>query len=116
MPATPRGVYVMSVTDGSPAADAGLVGGSQDTSVVLTVGRRAVQFLQSGGDLIIAVDGQPVSKMDDLLLYLEERGTPGKTASVTVLHNGKQRTVTVTLGVRPDESTLWSQGNQEPQA
>jgi 2-alkenal reductase len=116
IPAETRGVYVMNVTAGGPADDAGLAGGSEDTSVVLTVGRRSVQYLQSGGDLITAVDGQLLTKMDDLLLYLEESGAPGKSTRLTVLRDGDLRAVTVTLGVRPAESTLWSQGNQEPQA
>ena len=83
-----RGVYVMDVAAGAPATVAGVRGGTQDTNVVLSVGRRSVLYLPAGGDLITAIDGQPVTKMDDLLLYLELHGTPGQTAQLTVLRGG----------------------------
>jgi S1-C subfamily serine protease len=56
--------------------------------------------------------------MDDLLLYLEEYGTPGQQVNLTVLRNGKTLQLTVTLGVRPDQSSLQRQfgGSLEPQA
>ena len=116
--ASARGIYVMDAAAGGPAAQAGLQGGSQDTNVVLSVSRRSALYLPRGGDLITAIDGQPLTKMDDLLLYLEEHGTPGQKATLSVLHNGKQLRLTVTLGVRPDQSSLQQQfgGSQEPQA
>src|SRR5450759_3988918 len=115
---TARGIYVMDAAAGGPAAQAGLHGGSQNTDVILSVGRRSALYLPRGGDLITAIDGQPLTKMDDLLLYLEEHGTPGQKATLSVLHNGKQLRLTVTLGVRPDQSSLQQQfgGSQEPQA
>jgi S1-C subfamily serine protease len=116
LPASARGVYVMDVSSGSPAETAGLRGGSQATNVALSVNRRNVLYLPSGGDLITAIDGQQLTKMDDLLLYLELHGTPRQAAQLTVLRDGKEQKITITLGVRPDQSALYSRGNGEPQA
>jgi S1-C subfamily serine protease len=115
---TARGIYVMDAAAGGPAAQAGLHGGSQNTDVILSVGRRSALYLPNGGDLITAIDGRPLMKMDDLLLYLEEYGIPGQKATLSVLRNGKQLQLSVTLGVRPDQSSLQQQfgGSQEPQA
>ena len=116
LPANARGVYVMDVSNASPVEAAGLRGGSQATDVVLSVSRRSALFLPSGGDLITSIDGQRLTKMDDLLLYLELHGSPGQAVQLTVLRDGKEQTIGVTLGVRPDQSTLYSRGNGEPQA
>ncbi len=116
LPADSKGVYVMDATGNGPADRAGVRGGTQETNVVLSVGRRSIVYLPAGGDLLTAMDGQPLTKMDDLLQYLEQHGTPGQKAKLTIVRNGKQQIVTVTLGVRPDESTLRARGNGEPQA
>jgi 2-alkenal reductase len=118
LPVSSRGIYVMDAAQGGPAAQAGVQGGTQNTDVVLQAMRRSALYLPSGGDLITAIDGQPLAKMDDLLLYLEEYGTPGQQVNLTVLRNGKALQLTVTLGVRPDQSSLQQQfgGSMEPQA
>lgn len=56
-----KGVYVTDVMPGSPADNAGLLGGSRPTTI---------SELQAGGDLIIAVDGIPVNNFDDFIGYL----------------------------------------------
>ena len=105
LPANAKGVYVLSVDAGGPAQHAGLQAGNRDTSIVLGVTRRTVSYLQSGGDVITAVDGQPVTKMEDILIYLEEKTSPGQAVKLTVLKDGKQQqTVTLTLGVRSDQT------------
>ena len=105
LPADVRGVYVEQVTPGAPAALAGLHAGSNDTSVLLGQANSGPVYLQSGGDLITAVDGQPVTKMDDLLMYLEEQTSPGQAVKLTVLRSGgQQATLTVTLEARPAQA------------
>ena len=105
MPADARGAYVMGVVRGGPAASAGLRAGSTDTSIVLGADQTGVTYLQSGGDLITAVDGTTIKTMDDLLIYLEENTSPGQTVKLNVLRSGgAQATVTVTLGSRPDQT------------
>jgi S1-C subfamily serine protease len=59
-------------------------------------------YLQSGGDLITAIDGQPVRRFDDLLVYLESNKSPGDEVQLTILRpNEGEQTVTLTLGERP---------------
>ena len=86
------GAYIASVTPGSPADQAGLRGGSIETSV---------PNLLAGGDLIVAVDGRPVRVFGDMLGYLVTNKSPGDTVVMTILRDGEQKEVTVTLGKRP---------------
>jgi len=86
------GAYVTSVTPGSPADQAGVRAGTQATSI---------QGLEAGGDLIIAIDGQPVLHFDDLLKYLFNNKSPGETVVFSVLRGDQQVDLTLTLGKRP---------------
>ncbi len=86
------GAYVTQVVPGSPADKAGLRGGSRPTSI---------EGLQAGGDLIIAIDGRPVKRFDDLLRYLFNHKSPGDTVVLTVLRGDEQIDIQVTLGKRP---------------
>jgi len=90
-----RGAQVMEVTANSPAAQAGLRGS----------GNRQVQFqgqsIPAGGDVIIAIDSQPVRKSDDLISYLTRSTRVGQTVQLTILRDGQQQTVSVKLAARP---------------
>jgi 2-alkenal reductase len=86
------GAYVTNVTPGGPADNAGIRGGAQPT---------AIELLLAGGDIITAIDGQPVSTFDDLLSYLTTNKSPGDTVVLTVLRDGESMDITVTLGKRP---------------
>jgi 2-alkenal reductase len=57
---------------------------------------------QSGGDLIVAVDGKPVLLFDDLMRYLVLHKSPGDTISLTVLRGDQKVDITLTLGARPE--------------
>lgn len=85
------GAYVVQVVPGSPAEKAGLRGGSRETEI---------PGLLAGGDLIIAIDGQPVRRFDDLLKYLINHKQPGDDVVFTVLRDGEEVEVTVRLGSR----------------
>jgi 2-alkenal reductase len=89
---TYTGAYVLDVAPGGPADQAGVQGGSQPTSF---------ENLQAGGDVITAIDGQPVNTFDDLLGYLTTNKSPGDTAVLTILRDGESVDITVTLGERP---------------
>lgn len=89
---TYTGAYVTTVSPGGPAAQAGIRGGSQPTSL---------GNLQAGGDVITAIDGQPVGTFDQLLSYLTINKSPGDTVVLTLLREGQTMDVTVTLGARP---------------
>ena len=89
---TYTGAYVTNVTPGGPADQAGIQGGSQPTNL---------ENVQAGGDIITAIDGQPVATFDDLLGYLTTNKSPGDNVVLTVLRGGQSMDVTVTLGARP---------------
>lgn len=86
------GAYITQVTPGGPADQAGLVGGSKQTDI---------QGLFSGGDLIVAVDGNPVIVYGDLISYVINEKSPGDQIQLTIIRNGKEMEVPLTLGKRP---------------
>jgi S1-C subfamily serine protease len=104
-PANAKGVYITGLLPGGPAANAGLQAGSQNTSVLLGTDQFGQPtYLQSGGDLLTAVNGHSLKNIDDLLNYLEDNASAGQTVQFTVLRSGgQQQTVNVTLGARPQQ-------------
>jgi len=89
---TYTGAYVTNVTPGGPADQAGIQGGSQPTNL---------ENVQAGGDIITAIDGQPIATFDELLGYLTTNKSPGESVVLTVLRGDQSMDVTVTLGARP---------------
>jgi putative serine protease PepD len=89
----PQGVGIVSVQRGSPAAKAGLQGGTGNTDV-------GGQAFATGGDVITAVDGTPVRTAEDLSAAIADH-EPGDTVTLTVYRDGLSQSVEVTLGVRP---------------
>ena len=53
-----------------------------------------------GGDLIVAVDGKELTREHDLADEISGHGA-GEKVALTVLRDGKRRTITVELGRRP---------------
>ncbi len=88
----PVGAYVLQTTTNGPAQKAGLRGGTTDSSI---------PGLPLGGDLIIAVDGQPVRVFADLLAYLMKQKSPGESITLTVIRENQQQEVQITLEKRP---------------
>jgi 2-alkenal reductase len=86
------GAYVTSITAGGPAELAGLIGAHTPTSI---------PNLGAGGDLIIAIDGRPVKVYGDLISYIFTNRSPGDQVVLTVIRDGEEMEVTVTLGKRP---------------
>jgi 2-alkenal reductase len=68
LPVTAQGAYVISVVRDGPAAKGGLVGATEKSTYT---------ELPVGGDLITAVDGQPVRDFSDLLGYMVTYKSPG---------------------------------------
>ncbi len=103
--ATQQGALVEDITPGGPAANAGLQGSNNTVTIDGTQ-------VNVGGDVIIAINGQAIKSMDDLIAYLEENTTTGQKVTLTVIRNGKQTTVQLTLGVRPSPTAdLFNQVN-----
>ena len=88
------GWLIAQVTSGGPADDAGLQGGTQQT----TVDGQAVII---GGDIIIALSGTRITGTDDLSTFLEEHTLPGQTIDATIIRSGQETTIQLTLGTRP---------------
>ncbi len=82
-----NGAYVVSVTGGGPADQAGLIAASS------TTGR--------GGDLIIAIDDRPINSFGDLNAYLVFETEVGQTIQIRVLRGGETVDIPLTLGSRP---------------
>ncbi len=87
------GAYVVEIITDGPSDKAGIRAGDQQTQV---------PGLFAGGDLIIGVDGQEVLEFSELLSYMMLNKKPGDEIVFTLLRNGEEMTVTVTLGERPD--------------
>lgn len=86
-----RGVIVHAVQPGSPAEAAGLRG----TQFAISVGN---QTFPAGGDIITAIDGQPVDNASELQAIVFGREA-GDTVALTILRDGEEQTVEVTLEV-----------------
>jgi S1-C subfamily serine protease len=89
------GAYVTTVVAGGPSEKAGIQAGT--TSVNLT----DFPNLNKGGDLIVAIDGQPVVTFDDMIGYLILNKSPGETVTLTVLRGSRTLEIPVVLGTRP---------------
>jgi S1-C subfamily serine protease len=82
-----QGAYVIGVTPGSPADRASLIAADPRTG--------------EGGDLIVDIDGLPINDFSDLNSYLVFHTQVGQTIEITVLRDGEQVVLPLTLGARP---------------
>jgi 2-alkenal reductase len=82
-----QGAYVLNVSPGSPAAEAGLIAADAQTG--------------QGGDLIVAIDDQQINNFADLNAYLVFNTTVGQTIDMTVLRDGQTVSLPLVLGERP---------------
>jgi len=94
LPSDQQGALIVDVTSGGPADKAGLHASSKQ--VVISGQQTTV-----GGDVITAINGQPVKQFEDLASYLFDNTNVGDTVTVTILRNGQQQDVKVTLGALP---------------
>ncbi|MFC4639850.1 S1C family serine protease [Deinococcus hohokamensis] len=83
------GLVIGEVTPGSPAARAGLQGGTEKQTF------RGAQ-LATGGDVIVKADGEPVDALEDLQAVLLDK-REGDAVTLDVVRGGKTRQVKVTL-------------------
>ncbi|UPV75937.1 trypsin-like peptidase domain-containing protein [Halorussus limi] len=76
-------------------------GGPSDGKLREAPAFHLTEYVPYDGDVVLAVDGTRISDREDLLSYLLLETRPNETVSLTVLRNGENRTVEVTLGERP---------------
>jgi 2-alkenal reductase len=95
LPANRLGVYVAEIIPGGPADEAGLRGGEE-----VVTDENGVEF-QRGGDVITAIDGQPVLRFEDLVSYLVTKAAPGQTVTLSIIRGEEVLETPVVLGERP---------------
>ena len=91
-----EGLLVAEVVPGSPAAEAGIRGGDQ----VVRIGNTQIPL---GGDIITAINGKPITNFQELTVYLESETQVGDTVEATLIRDGQEMTVQVTLAERPEQ-------------
>jgi len=101
-----RGALVEEVLPNSPAEKAGLHASNNQATI-------DGQVVNVGGDVITAIDNQPVLQMDDLIAYLAGNTKVDQKVNLTILRDGKQQNVDVTLAARPSAE---EQANANPQS
>lgn len=102
-----RGALVIDVTPDSPADKAGLQGSDRQVEI-------DGQQVRTGGDVITAIDGQPIKNFDEVVSYLVRSTKVDQTVKLTVLRNGKEETLDITLAARPTSETLSGQMDNQP--
>ena len=97
-----QGALVQTVVPDGPADKAGVKGGNATVSI-------DGQRIRAGGDVITAVDGKPVTGMDEVISAVNQK-QPGDQVELTLAHGSQKRTVTVTLGDRPQRQATAEPG------
>jgi len=89
-----HGVLISEVTPGTAAARAGLRGGDREVEVMgITI--------EAGGDIIVAIDGYELRDFDDLIAYLVRETEVDQRVILTIVRDGEEQEISVTLGKRP---------------
>ena len=89
------GFLIITVVEDSPASEAGLIGSDKTIKV-------ESREYPVGGDIILAVDGIDVRKIDDILIHLQRVKTVGDEMNLEILRDGRTTNVTIVLQERPN--------------
>jgi S1-C subfamily serine protease len=87
-----HGLLIIDMAQGSTARQAGLQAAQ--------IERNFRSIVYRGGDIIMAVNGEPITSRDDLTLYLEDSARPGDTITITIHRAGSIQDVQVVVGQR----------------
>jgi len=102
-----KGFLITSITDGSPAEKADLRAG---TSTKTYNGRE----INIGGDIILKIDNREVTKIDDILAYLESQKQVGDSVHLTIQRDNVISELDLVLGQRPSADKIDSSLNDFP--
>ena len=102
-----KGFLITSITDGSPAEKADLRAG---TSTKTYNGRE----INTGGDIILKIDNREVTKIDDILAYLESQKQVGDSVHLTIQRDNVISELDLVLGERPSADKIDSSLNDFP--
>jgi len=91
LPVNYKGVVVSSIQSGSPADKAGLKGTTRDIMGPNT----------HIGDIITAIDGHSVKRIDDIINYIEMHKSVGSNVKLTINRNGQTKDLNAVLQARP---------------
>ena len=94
LPRRTQGALVIDLVSNGPAEDAGLEGSDE------TLELEGLE-LPIGGDIIVAIDGDPVETIDDVIAYLVSNTRPDQEVAMEVIRDGERMHLTVKLGARP---------------
>ncbi len=94
LPADLQGVQVVTVVSDGPAGKAGLRASTGQTVI------DGAQ-IETGGDIITAINGMPVKTIDDLIAYLADNTHVGDVVTLDVTRGGQSMQIDVTLEARP---------------
>ena len=89
------GFLIITVVEDSPASEAGLIGSDKTIKV-------ESREYPVGGDIILAVDGIDVRKIDDILIHLQRVKTVGDEMNLEILRDGRTTNITIVLQERPN--------------
>jgi S1-C subfamily serine protease len=89
-----KGFLVVSVIEGSPAEQAGLIGVTETKEID---GRD----FALDGDIILSIDGKTVRKISDILVHLQREKSIGDEMELLVNRNGEMLELTMILEERP---------------
>ncbi|MDQ3903389.1 MAG: PDZ domain-containing protein, partial [Thermoproteota archaeon] len=94
LPINFKGVYVDQIKKSSPADKAGIHGSTIDQ-----------YSTKHGGDIITAVDGQTITKSEDLISYIDDHKSVGDSVVFTIYRNGHILNLKTILAARPSTSS-----------
>ncbi|MCV0400363.1 MAG: trypsin-like peptidase domain-containing protein [Nitrosopumilus sp.] len=89
------GFLIITVVEDSPASNAGLIGSEKTIEV------DGVNY-PMGGDIILAVDGKEVRKIDDILIHLQRAKSVGDEIILEILRDGRTTNASIILQERPN--------------
>ena len=92
-----RGAMVAEIVPDGPADKAGLQGSDREVMI-------EGQNMQVGGDVIIAINGDLVQDMDDLIAYLSANSVVDQEVTLKIIRDGKEMEIKVTLAARPRDN------------